>query len=161
MILFTNKTKQDFLSPEWCKKLTDAGVDISLDAKYCWIQNVIDEDQYELDSYPTTKPELNYLVIPTYTLSELLYKLHEWIYPEDESLHMDAPLSFMKDAPFYGFYYTTYQRVNGKRVRIYGVEDPFRTSQDCYREYPIESAAALLLWCIENKQGYIKNVKDK
>lgn len=78
-----NKTQQDFLNLEWCKKLTDAGIDMS-DAKYS-----ITKDNEIIYGNEGT---------PTYTLAELLYKLNEW--PINSK-----GLKFCKDAPFYIFYY--------------------------------------------------------
>ena len=49
--------------------------------------------------------ESNWSWIPTYTVSELLYKLHEWIYPVIDGKEFSGPLTFLKDAPFYIFYY--------------------------------------------------------
>lgn len=124
MLELNNKTNQDFLDLEWCERLTRAGIDMS-DAKYKIV--VCGDKRYVV--YNSDEG------VPTYTLSELLYKLNE--YPK-----AGTPLKFFKDAPFYGFYYP-------------GLID------DCYSEYPIEGAAMLLLCCAKEGVHYVKDISDK
>jgi hypothetical protein len=73
MIELNSKTQQDFLNREWVQKLLDAGVDMS-DAKYC-IGRTFRGDYvaYKAGAYNETLQD----IIPTYTVSELLYKLRE------------------------------------------------------------------------------------
>ena len=80
MIELNSKTQQDFLNREWVQKLLDVGVDMS-DAKYSIGRMPVME---VYDYIYLGKPEYNVsqagftLIdkIPTYTVSELLYKLH-------------------------------------------------------------------------------------
>ena len=103
MIELNSKTQQDFLNREWVQKLLDAGVDMS-DAKYC----IVEYHNYDVVFYKnsistTNEPVTN--IIPTYTVSELLYKLHEYIYPTIDEIKYHGALTMIKDAPFYIFYY--------------------------------------------------------
>jgi hypothetical protein len=68
MIELNKKTQQDFLNREWVKRLLDAGVDMS-DAKY-----YIAEDRCHQDYIHLGNPKYG-IPVPTYTVSELLYKL--------------------------------------------------------------------------------------
>ena len=98
MIELNSKTQQDFLNREWVQKLLDAGVDMS-DAKYfiCSltigspvksgenIQVALKEELPWVKDMPGHLPALQYnWACPTYTVSELLYKLHEWMFPNKE-----------------------------------------------------------------------------
>ena len=79
MIELNEKTKQDFLNRAWVQKLLDAGVDMS-DAKYCiYRSNGTDYIDYCFP-YDTIKDSQikSISIVPTYTPSELLFKLHEW-----------------------------------------------------------------------------------
>ena len=80
MIELNKKTQQDFLNREWVQRLLDAGVDMS-DAKYIIINKHSDHKDYII--YVQDMPiDIDYdIVTQTYTVSELLYKLHEYIYP--------------------------------------------------------------------------------
>ena len=92
MIELNEKTKQDFLNRAWVQRLLDEGVDMS-DAKYCIcsltigspvksgenIQVALKEELPWIKDMPGHLPALQYnWACPTYTVSELLYKLHEW-----------------------------------------------------------------------------------
>ena len=104
MIELNSKTQQDFLNRKWVQKLLEAGVDMS-DAKY-YISyedsptedrsiNCIrlkselkdmDPDSVKIAMSMGAFARRGYIkyefdTLPTYTVSELLYKLHEWIYP--------------------------------------------------------------------------------
>ena len=78
MIELNSKTQQDFLNREWVQKLLDAGVDMS-DAEYL-IGNLPFEDSPEDYVYLVTdiRDDMKNQV-PTYTVSELLYKLPDYI----------------------------------------------------------------------------------
>ena len=116
MIELNSKTQQDFLNREWVQKLLDAGVDMS-DAKYIIAKSEDYGKDYILDSkIDWDNPQdvectidRNGLCfttfLPTYTVSELLYKLHEWIYPIIDGKEYSGGLRMLKDAPFYIFYY--------------------------------------------------------
>ena len=81
--------------------------------------------------------------ISTYTLPELLYKLGEYV--EIDTKWCD--LKFCKDAPFYCFYYHN--------------RDSNEDMLGEFFDYPIESAAYLLLQCVKKKVGYVKDVSSK
>ena len=150
MIELNSKTQQDFLNREWVQKLLDAGVDMS-DAKYCiYRSNGTDYIDYcgkITDIKHTQIKSIN--IVPTYTVSELLYKLNEWPFLF-EMEEVGAPLSFCKDAPFYSFYYA-FKDKNGNGVCTI---EPFS-------EYPIEAAAELLLQCVKNNIPYDKDISGK
>ena len=105
MIELNSKTQQDFLNREWVQKLLDAGVDMS-DAKYYIVYDINEQRDYiRFGKQPLTFACTHIRQIPTYTVSELLYKLHEWIYPTIDGEAYSGPLKFCKDAPFYIWYY--------------------------------------------------------
>ena len=152
MIELNYKTQQDFLNREWVRKLLDAGVDMS-DAKYYIFNgfNGIDYITYnQLIAYSSGSD-----VISTYTVSELLYKLHEWIWPVVKGVHYQGGLDFIKDAPFYIFFYHLYIFKN--REKIYNNDEYLYAA--C--EYPIESLASLLIQCHEKGIGDIGNISTK
>lgn len=160
MIELNSKTQQDFLNREWVQKLLDAGVDMS-DAKYAlyrlkdYLSDIIvyqgtyfADDRY----YNGIKVEN---IVPTYTVSELLYKLHEWIYPTVDGVKYSGGLCLWKDAPFYPAQY----RLKDKDDKCN--EDIFF----CPCEYPIESLASLLIQCHTHDIGIPNkdtgNISDK
>jgi len=141
MIELNEKTQQDFLNRECVQKLLDAGVDMS-DAKY-YIVNLHNSDVifYKYSKFTTNEPVAD--IIPTYTVSELLYKLHEWIYPTIEGEEFSGGLKVSKDAPFYFAYYD----LKNKRDK--------ELTEEFYAvaEYPIESLAMLLIQCHKKDVG--------
>lgn len=173
MIELNKKTQQDFLNREWVQRLLDAGVDMS-DAKYALYRLkdttsdiVVYQGTYFADDryYNGIKVENMVPIVPTYTVSELLYKLHEWIYPTIDGKEFSGPLTFLKDAPFYIFYYrlTTEDydplKPSGEQKKEWNEEYIFAPG-----EYPIESLASVLLQCQKKDIG-IKckniNISDK
>lgn len=133
MIKFTEKIKQDFLPIEWVKRLQDAGIEL-IDSKYFIIQKDGEEYIEIKENLPSEGS-----ITPTYTLSEILYKLPEYV---DDNF---GSLEFWKDAPFYGWCFK---------------KD--RDSQNIYSEYPLYSAASLLIYCAKNeKLWYVKDISDK
>ena len=141
MIELNKKTQQDFLNREWVQRLLDAGVDMS-DAKYCIVKyHNYDVVFYKNGIFTTNETVTN--IIPTYTVSELLYKLHEWIYPTIDGVEYSGGLRMLKDAPFYIFYY------NLKNSSA-GVDDEYISAEF---EYPIESLASLLIQCHKKDIG--------
>lgn len=128
MIKLTKKTAQDFLSEEWCDRLSE------------YIE--MDDAKYVIkDNYIFLKEEVILPYTYTYTLSELLYKLEEYLTIKD----IECSLNFVKDAPFYCFYY------KGGNKNLLGN----------FFEYPIESAAFLLLECAKQNISYVKDISDK
>ena len=80
MIELNKKTQQDFLNREWVQKLLNAGVNMS-DAKYIIAKDKLsmNDDDPDLTDYVWYKDSTAevYDVCPTYTISELLNKLHK------------------------------------------------------------------------------------
>jgi len=165
MIELNKKTQQDFLNREWVQKLLDAGVDMS-DAKYyiCSLtygkigegENIQVALKSEL---PFIKNSINNALsahlfnwcLPTYTVSELLYKLHEWIYPTINGEEYSGGLKILKDAPFYFAYYDLKNREGKEKTTEFYAE----------AEYPIESLASLLIQCHQKGIGDTGNISDK
>lgn len=156
MIELNSKTQQDFLNREWVQKLLDAGVDMN-DAKY----GLIHDQYFHSDSvyYFNEGVKSEYYIggrivtdiLPTYTISELLYKLHEWIYPTIDGVKYSGGLKMIKDAPFY--------------IAWYDLKDKFTETGESKEdyiyaefEYPIESLASLLIQCHQKDIGM--NTKD-
>ena len=145
MIELNKKTQQDFLNREWVQRLLDAGVDMS-DAHY-FIANFHKQAEPNLicTKYEKERASLyedgDYKVleniVPTYTVSELLYKLHEWIYPEIDGSKYSGGLKVSKDAPFYFDYYDLKNKEGVEKKEEFYAEV----------EYPIESLASLLIQC--------------
>ena len=170
MIELNSKTQQDFLNREWVQKLLDAGVDMS-DAKY-YIRrlNTLYGDEWKVEDAVFYKEELDNPLgysncIPTYTVSELLYKLHEWIYPTIKGKEFSGGLKMFKDAPFYVFWYDLH--TENYDVHKFSAENYGEWSEDFFaeREYPIESLASLLIQChtkdIGLKTKDTGNISDK
>lgn len=163
MIELNSKTQQDFLNRVWVQKLLDAGVNMS-DAKYGIVRSPFKNgaDSVILIEHA----ESNWLWIPTYTVSELLYKLHEWIYPTIDGKKFSGGLKFFKDAPFYVFYYDLKTKDYDERKLS---EEQVGEWNDQYisweGEYPIESLASLLLQCHQKDIGMkmkdTGNISDK
>jgi hypothetical protein len=156
MIELNSKTQQDFLNREWVQRLLDAGVDMS-DAKYCIMKDKL-QDHYYIALDKDIKGEYTEIlcmwdrIMPTYTVSELLYKLHEWIYPTIDGKEYNGGLTMMKDAPFYMFYYKL-RHDNG-----YLPDDINEDYIYAESEYPIESLAMILIQCHKKDIGI--KVKD-
>lgn len=175
MIELNKKTQQDFLNREWVQRLLDAGVDMS-DAKYfiCSltigspvkseenIQVALKEELPWVEDMPGHLPALQYnWACPTYTVSELLYKLHEWIYPTIDDIEYSGPLTFLKEAPFYIFFYSlrTKDGPDERKVRL-------QQEYICAGfNYPIESLASLLIQCHQKDIGIARkdtgDISDK
>ena len=162
MIELNKKTQQDFLNREWVQKLLDAGVDMS-DAKYGLIHNPYfhSDSVYYFNEGVKSKYYINGRmvtdILPTYTVSELLYKLHEWIYPTIDGKKFHGGLTFIKDAPVYMFYYNLHSE--NYDPRKLSNEHPKEWDEsfmgEC--EYPIESLACLLIQCHKRDIG----IKDE
>lgn len=159
MIELNKKTQQDFLNREWVQKLLDAGVDMS-DAKYKLIQVVWGNPKIYITMANIQHEKLKYKdICPTYTVSELLYKLHEWIYPTIDGKKYSGGLQFFKDAPFYVFYY-------GLKYKESDTVTLINSDYICSEfEYPIESLAYVLLQCHQKDIGMkmkdVGSISDK
>lgn len=148
MIELNEKTQQDFLNREWVQKLLDAGVDMS-DAKYC----IVKYHNYDVVFYKNgifTTNETVTDIIPTYTVSELLYKLHEWIYPTIDGKQFSGGLKFCKDAPFYMLYYALKTKDYDPQLQQGEYNENYIYAEF---EYPIESLASLLIQCHKKDIG--------
>ena len=164
MIELNSKTQQDFLNREWVQKLLDAGVDMS-DAKYA-LQELDGKDHIiYVGNYKET-PYMMVDIVPTYTVSELLYKLHEYIYPVINGKEFSGGLTMLKDAPFYMFYYKLKSKEYNNN-KPYD-EQPSEWNEDylyAEYEYPIESLASLLIQCHQKDIGLktkdTGNISDK
>jgi len=156
MIELNSKTQQDFLNREWVQRLLDAGVDMS-DAKYRIVKSSSEETEHVIlkDSITFAKG-VDYNDIPTYTVSELLYKLHEYIYPTIDGVKYSGGLRLSKDAPFYFAYYDLHEQ---------GKDDHLTEEFYAEFEYPIESLASLLIQCHKKDIGIARkdtgNISDK
>ena len=155
MIKLNSKTQQDFLNREWVQKLLEAGVDMS-DAKY-YIATYLERDWVNIkeEGVDYNRLRIQYPdIIPTYTVSELLYKLHEWICLKIDDKEYSGPIKFLKDAPFYAFYYDLKQKDSSP---AYYNDDYICSGY----EYPIESLAGLLIQCHKKGVGDTGNISDK
>lgn len=153
MIELNEKTQQDFLNREWVQRLLDAGVDMS-DAYY-YLHINFAGDCFVLDKELAENMRKKGLVknmFPTYTVSELLYKLHEYIYPTIDGEEYSGGLRFLKDAPFYIWYYKLFNEDQTKADEEYICAEA---------EYPIESLAMLLIQCYKKGIGDVGNISDK
>lgn len=128
--------KKEFLNPTIVKKLIDNDINLS-DSRYVILEG---EELVERSKVVNKK-----ILSPTYTLSELLYKLPECIF--DESNDFVYSLNFFKDAPFYCF---TYSKEGVEKF----------VSID---EYPVSAAGLLLLQLSKSEfKGLIVNdISDK
>ena len=151
MIVLNEKTQQDFLNREWVQKLLDAGVDMS-DAKYGIFRNFgLKRDEIATISSMPVQASIGFL--PTYTVSELLYKLHEWIYPKIGNKQFSGGLTFFKDAPFYVFYYDLKTKDYNPLKLPQEQTDEWNESFIAQYEYPIWSLASLLIQCHKRDIG--------
>ena len=144
MIELNSKTQQDFLNREWVQRLLDAGVDMS-DAYYGIAKDTMHGNRdkiFFIHMWGLEDTESFTNKIPTYTVSELLYKLHEWIYPTIDGEEYSGGLKLFKDAPFYIAYYDLHEAKKATDSYIYAEF-----------EYPIESLASLLIQCHKKDIG--------
>ena len=138
------------------------------DAKYCIYRLGSRDFIYYLPSFlaaEDTDDEYDNSYLPTYTVSELLYKLHEWIYPTIDGKEYSGPLTFLKDAPFYVFFYnlktSAYDKTKPSEQQVGEWNESFIAEE----EYPIESLASLLIQCHQKDIGIATkdtgNISDK
>lgn len=148
MIELNSKTQQDFLNREWAQRLLNAGVDMS-DAYYGIARDTMHGNRdkiFILHMWGLEDTESFTNKIPTYTVSELLYKLHEWIYPIIDGIEYSGGLEMIKDAPFYICWYDLKNKFTeeGQSIENYIYAEA---------EYPIESLASLLIQCHKKDIG--------
>lgn len=160
MLKYDYITKHSFLGPTWYKKYLEVGLDISVDAPF-FLKKVGDDyfiitrDMFIAEYGDQYKAFDEETIIPTYTVSDMLYKLPEWPYSQDGK-SWDG-LKFFKDAPFYCFKYSPEDRGQERpeyRGKPY-IEPCFST--------PIESLARLMYICVKEKIGNMKvnNIFEK
>lgn len=149
MIKLDNVTMHDFLNRRMVRELLDVGVDMS-DATYYIYTNPNDgQDYVGYKVVMDIEHALN--CVPTYTIAQLHFKLHEYIYPIINGIEYSGGLRYFKDAPFYVFYYDLKDK-NGNRC-------PSHLDICAEGETPIESLAYLLKQChmkhtgIQRKDG--------
>jgi hypothetical protein len=167
MIELNKKTQQDFLNREWIQRLLDAGVDMS-DAKYIIAKDKLSmyDDEPDLTDYIWYKESTAevYDVCPTYTVSELLYKLHEWIYPIIKEVNCIATLKFIKAGNTYSAAYEL-RNEDKEKLKILKIYDYDWFYLFAKSEYPIESLASLLIQCHKKDIGLktkdTGNISDK
>ena len=85
MIKFTEKIKQDFLPIEWIKRLQDSGIEL-IDSKYFIIHKDGEEYIETKENLPSIDESIS--ITPTYTLSEILYKLPEYVDDNFGKMHL-------------------------------------------------------------------------
>lgn len=142
MIKENKNTWHTFAHPDLMQKLINEGFVLD-DASYVALSDGDNWEIYQKEELITTD-----YGIPTYTLTEMLFKLLEWIYikNEDGTTEFSGPLFFIKDAPFYIFGYKN------------TLENCLRKEIAFCTENPIESAVNLLAYCKKNNLGYVKNI---
>lgn len=142
MIRLNYKTQQDFLNKQWMEKMIEAKVPME-DNKY-WLIEIDGTTYVGVEDDKVMAEEKGYSVCPTYSFAEIFYKLGEW-HPEYRGLILKGPLMW-KDAPFY---FSQYE------------DAPEESKFFCYSEFPINSAAQLLINCAADKFGCVADVSNK
>lgn len=138
MIELNNITMHDFLNRKLVQELLDVGVDMS-DATYYIVHEIYQDKDFIMLGKPTENEEYKFKnVLPTYTIAQLHFKLHEYIYPTINGIEYSGGLRYFKDAPFYVFYYDL---KNGD------TRCPEHQGIAAEGETPIESLAYLLKQC--------------
>ncbi len=151
MIKYGKYTIHSFLSPRWCKRLTDAGIDMK-DAVWYYIKK--DDSYYILDKDEAKELNCSEL-IPTYTLADILYLLNEYPFVDDSG----APLGFIKDAPFYIWtYYFNNKSDDSLKLPTFTNGKSYIEAEG---ETPLEAAARMLMMCKTNNIGLFHGFEDK
>ena len=142
MIVYDKIARHNFLCEELCKKLVDAGIDMS-DASYYLIK--VDGVTYvsPMPYIEITNNTIDGDPIPTYTLADMIYKMDEYPYRNGKSF---GPLGFTKDAPFYIFHYH---------------QSEIDANVEGEADTPIEAAAYLLIQSIKNGINVNMDVRGK
>ena len=153
MIKLDNVTMHDFLNRKIVQELLNVGVDMS-DATYC-ISDIGGEDYILYGKVSDVSPEHN--PVPTYTIAQLHFKLHEHIYPTIDGVDYSGGLRYVKDAPFYIFYYDLKHDIKDENGNILKTlkKSEYISAEG---ESPIESLAYLLIQC--HKKGTGITYKD-
>ena len=142
MIELNNVTMHDFLNRKLVQELLDVGVDMS-DATYYIYTNPNNGRDY-IGYKETMDVEHALNCVPTYTIAQLHFKLHEHIYPDIDGIGYSGGLRYVKDAPFYIFYYD---------LKHGDMRCPETSGIFAEGETPIESLAYLLKQCHTKHTG--------
>lgn len=145
MIELNEVTKHDFLNRKLVEELLEVGVDMS-DATYY----IARFHQTDKEAVFLGKPadSINWEdVLPTYTIAQLHFKLHEHIYPTIDGIEYSGGLRYVKDAPFYIFYYDLKHGEKQEDGTFKEVRCPEHKGISAEGETPIESLAYLLKQC--------------
>lgn len=143
MIKLDKVTMHDFLNRRLVQELLDVGVDMS-DATYC-IADIGGEDYILYGKVADVDSE--HKPVPTYTIAQLHFKLHEHIYPTIDGIEYSGGLRYVKDAPFYIFYYDLIHREKQEDGTFKEIRCPEHKGLSAEGETPIESLAYLLKQC--------------
>lgn len=149
MIELNNVTMHDFLNRKLVQELLDVGVDMSDATYYIYTNPDNGQDYVGYKAAMDVEHALN--CVPTYTIAQLHFKLHEHIYPDIDGIGYSGGLRYVKDAPFYIFYYDLKDDDGNRCPEIKGIFAEGET--------PIESLAYLLKQCHVKHTGI--HFKDK
>jgi len=152
------KVKQFFTNEEEYLRAKELGIDMK-DSYFVATKAgnlIVERKSYTTVDTGGLVPEEGKDYYPIYTLSEILYKLPEWI-----GEPYNSPIKYLKDAPFYGFCLYT-ERDNKKIVNEEPTQEDIDARIECIDEYPIRSAMQMLFECAKNpKLWYVKDVSNK
>ena len=148
MIKLDEVTKHDFLDRKTVRELLDVGVDMSDATYYIYTNPETGEDFIGYWRQMDVEHANN--CMPTYTIAQLHFKLHEHIYPTINGIEYSGGLRYFKDAPFYVFYYDLKDKDGERCPEVDGIFAEGET--------PIISLAYLLKQCHLKHTGY--NRKD-
>lgn len=149
MIELNNVTMHDFLNRKLVQELLDVGVDMSDATYYIYTNPDNGQDYVGYKAAMDVEHALN--CVPTYTIAQLHFKLHEHIYPDIDGIGYSGGLRYVKDAPFYIFYYDLKDDDGNRCPETKGIFAEGET--------PIESLAYLLKQCHVKHTGI--HFKDK
>ena len=149
MIELNNVTMHDFLNRKLVQELLDVGVDMSDATYYIYTNPDNGQDYIGYKAAMDVEHALN--CVPTYTIAQLHFKLHEHIYPDIDGIGYSGGLRYVKDAPFYIFYYDLKDDDDNRCPETKGIFAEGET--------PIESLAYLLKQCHVKHTGI--HFKDK
>ena len=135
MIKLDNVTMHDFLNRKMVQELLDVGVNMSDATYYIYTNPDNGQDYVGYKEAMDVEHALN--CVPTYTIAQLHFKLHEYIYPTIDGQEYSGGLRYVKDAPFYIFYYDLKDDKGNRCPEGISAEG----------ETPIESLAYLLKQC--------------
>lgn len=145
MIKLDNVTMHDFLNRKLVQELLDVGVDMSDATYYIYTNPDNGQDYIGYKAAMDVEHALN--CVPTYTIAQLHFKLHEHIYPTIDGIEYSGGLRYVKDAPFYIFYFDLVHREKQEDGTFKEIRCPEHKGIFAEGETPIESLAYLLKQC--------------